>query len=787
MRKKMFAALGIILMLFAFVACQGEPTTISEEQAKANGLAADYISSIRYAEVLNVAFKNNNSNLTVENATADSVTVTFNNYTGDAVPATGDIKGIKSGSLKYTFTETKAATGKGYTIETAKPLVFILKDGSTAEDTIEFKISGSCTIDLTITDSKITGVKDAEFGEVKTAEKITVGDMPVALEDIEIDIDNSTPSTEQPTEPTKKIYILEKNTSVSEIKDVFKSYDGIKGNGKDSGDFVLNVDETINLTKDFTFEGIILKGTRDENSTEASDNPIGINLSDSTTDITINIINADVSSFGTAIMSNKVTGSDGSKTFKNKSMLTLNIEGSTFHDCYKGLYATNLKDLKVTGSTFTNMGADSVAAPDKPTTSDLIKRSGSALDINQMLPGNSIVIESSTFSQCGAAEDTQEKTTSGAIKVKVRRDKDAKDIPQEANGQFTNGVTIKNCTFSDDNRADVVLGTSSIAHTADFEFTYAGTDNPKIEDKAENTLVIVKGTNYSEIEKEISGYAGIRGTSDKPTISIAEGQKITLVEAKDEEASKFVLRSIKLEGSATSPDATGEPVGIDLSKLTKDITLTIADSEIKNFGIAIMSGIKPSTENGKIAMLTLNIEDSDFSNCYKGLYVTNLQDLTVTGSTFTDMGLASKPSTETDGTQGKISRSGAAFDINQMVEGNAVKFSSSTFTNCGGSKEAGENEEITSGAVKVKLRGGEGDALESSGGDIPNDAKGSLQTFTVESSCEFNGNRADIVIGTGGVSSTGAINRDGIASTGANNKKIVIDDNSIKDSETSNQ
>ena len=59
MRKKMFAALGIILLLFAFVACQGEPTTISEEQAKANELAADYISSIRYAEVLNVAFKNN--------------------------------------------------------------------------------------------------------------------------------------------------------------------------------------------------------------------------------------------------------------------------------------------------------------------------------------------------------------------------------------------------------------------------------------------------------------------------------------------------------------------------------------------------------------------------------------------------------------------------------------------------------------------------------------------------------------------------------------------------------
>lgn len=777
MRKKMFAALGIILLLFAFVACQGEPTTISEEQAKANELAADYISSIRYAEVLNVAFKNN-SDLKVEATDATSVTVTFNNYTGDAVPATGDIKGIKSGSLKYTFTETKAATGKGYTIETAKPLVFILKDGSTAEDTIEFKISGSCTIDLTITDSKITGVKDAEFGEVKTAEKITVGDMPVALEDIEIDIDNSTPSTEQPTEPTKKIYILEKNTSVSEIKDVFKSYDGIKGNGKDSGDFVLNVDETINLTKDFTFEGIILKGTRDENSTEASDNPIGINLSDSTTDITINIINADVSSFGTAIMSNKVTGSDGSKTFKNKSMLTLNIEGSTFHDCYKGLYATNLKDLKVTGSTFTNMGADSVAAPDKPTTSDLIKRSGSALDINQMLPGNSIVIESSTFSQCGAAEDTQEKTTSGAIKVKVRRDKDAKDIPQDANGQFTNGVTIKNCTFSDDNRADVVLGTSSIAHTADFDFTYTagtGISDPKIEDNAENTLVIVKDTNYSEIESEISNYAGIRGTSDKPVISIAKNNPIKT-------SDDFIFRSITLDGGQTGQDPAEQPIGIDVSSHTDgNISITIVDSKLQNFGYAINSNkANGSGSSGSVkeGTLTLTITDSDFSNCFKGLYATDIKSLTVTGGTYEGMGMASK-----NEANNVIKRSGAAFDINQMYEGGEnITFTGVTFKNCGGDKKTAENEEVTSGAIKVKVRGGEDDKAT----DIPKiTTSGAIKSLTVKD-CTFEGNRADVVLGTSGYDSTGNFKVNDDIQTANNPENRIKVEERYKDS-TANQ
>ena len=728
----------------------------------------------------------NNSNLTVENATADSVTVTFNNYTGDAVPASGDIKGIKEGSLKYTFTETKAATGKGYTIETAKPLVFILKDGSTAEDTIEFKISGSCTIDLTITDSKITGVKDAEFGEVKTAEKITVGDMPVALEDIEIDIDNSTPSTEQPTEPTKKIYILEKNTSVSEIKDVFKSYDGIKGNGKDSGDFVLNVDETINLTKDFTFEGIILKGTRDENSTEASDNPIGINLSDSTTDITINIINADVSSFGTAIMSNKVTGSDGSKTFKNKSMLTLNIEGSTFHDCYKGLYATNLKDLKVTGSTFTNMGADSVAAPDKPTTSDLIKRSGSALDINQMLPGNSIVIESSTFSQCGAAEDTQEKTTSGAIKVKVRRDKDAKDIPQDANGQFTNGVTIKNCTFSDDNRADVVLGTSSIAHTADFDFTYTagtGTSDPKIEDNAENTLVIVKDTNYSEIESEISEYAGIRGAAENRVVVTMDSNTIT----PEADSTRFSLRHVILDGSVEgTPEADDDPIGINLSDITGNITLSIVDSAIKNFGTAIMSN-KVTGDSGnksnKEGTLTLIIEDSEFSNCYKGLYVTNLDDLTVTGSIFDEIGKASTPPESGEPTiPEKMKRSGAAFDINQTTQGGSILIKDSTFTNCGGARATGSG--LTSGAIKVKLRGNSGDTS----GDVPQNTNSSFEGFTVDGACIFRDNRADIVIGTSNVSSTAIEEgKRHIAEYDAENHKILIEDKSQPSSDTSEQ
>lgn len=782
MRKKMFAALGIILMLFAFVACQGEPTTISEEQAKANELAADYISSIRYAEVLNVAFKNN-PDLKVEDADATSVTVTFNNYTGDAVPATGDIKGIESGSLKYTFTTTatKAVT-KSYTIETAKPLAFSLKDGSTAEDTIEFKISGSCKVDLTITDSKITGVKDATFGEIEKAEGIIVGDMPVNIEDIEITIDNSTPSTDEPSEPTEKIYKLAKDTKVSEIRDVFKSYDGIKGNGTEAGSYVLTVDSRINLTKDFTFESVILDGNRERTDKEGEPNTtVGISIEAGSSDIVISVKDSIVRDFGIAFLSDNINEDD---TLSN-GLLTMEITGSSFTNCYKGLYVTNLKDLSVTDSEFTNMGTDSSVPtdPNNPSTPDLMNRSGSAFDINQMLPGNSIVIEGSSFSLCGAAEDTQEKTTSGAIKVKVRGGDNEKgpDIPQDANGQFTNGVTIENCTFNG-NRKDIVIGTDKSVDSADFDFTYtAGTENPRIEDNAENTLVIVKNTNYSDIE--ISNYAGIRGAASERVVVTMGSNTIT----PKANSTRFVLRSVVLQGSEQGmPEANDTPIGINLNNIAGDITLSIVDSEIKDFGTAIMSN-KVTGDSGnksnKAGKLTLIIEDSKFSNCYKGLYVTNLNDLTVTGSIFNEIGKASTPPESGEPTiPEKMKRSGAAFDINQTTQGGSIVIKDSTFTNCGGERVIGSK--LTSGAIKVKLRGNEGDTSS----DVPQNANSSFEGFMVDEACIFRNNRADIVIGTSNVPST-AMDEElmNIADTDAEGHEIFIEDKSLPSSDTSEQ
>ena len=111
-------------------------------------------------------------------------------------------------------------------------------------------------------------------------------------------------------------------------------------------------------------------------------------------------------------------------------------------------------------------------------------------------------------------------------------------------------------------------------------------------------------------------------------------------------------------------------------------------------------------------------------------------------STFTDMGRGAT------GT-GVIERSGSAIDINQMSAGEIITITDSSFTNCGGA------DGTTSGAIKVKVRGGKDD-IET---DIPAAAAGSLKKLIVND-CYFSGNRADIVIGTKNHPSTGEFDKD---------------------------
>ena len=112
-------------------------------------------------------------------------------------------------------------------------------------------------------------------------------------------------------------------------------------------------------------------------------------------------------------------------------------------------------------------------------------------------------------------------------------------------------------------------------------------------------------------------------------------------------------------------------------------------------------------------------------------------------STFTNMGSGAT------GT-GVIERSGSAIDVNQMSVGEIITITDSSFTNCGG------EDGTTSGAIKVKVRGGSDDSAP----DIPEiTTPGALEKFIVRN-CEFSNNRADVVIGTSGYKSTGEFDKE---------------------------
>ena len=247
-----------------------------------------------------------------------------------------------------------------------------------------------------------------------------------------------------------------------EVKDTVKAstiswddYDGVKG----TTGSVITVDEPIVLTKDFVFDSVTLDGGRTES--DSKENPIGINLSSSRSDITITIKDSELKNFGYAITSNKASGSKADDTSKVLGgTLTLIIENTDFSNCFKGLYATDIKNLTVKGGSFVDMGAESVSTT-------VVTRSGSALDINQMINGGTISITGATFEKCGKVGDTN--VTSGAIKIKTRGGEEDKatDIPSIAAGVKFDSVTVSGCTFKE-NRCDIVLGTSKYSTTANF-------------------------------------------------------------------------------------------------------------------------------------------------------------------------------------------------------------------------------------------------------------------------------------------------------------------------------
>ena len=563
---------------------------------------------------------------------------------------------------------------------------------------------------------------------------------------------------------SEDIYVISEGESIdsTELQNIIDNYDGIKGPSKEKP-VEIPVSEPLKIAKDFTFDGVKLVS---ENTSGASsfsmrsagneEEPIGIDLSSSTGDITLTIKNSTISGFGYAIKSNKATGNKEANGTVNGGSLTLIIENSDFSDCFKGLYATDIKDLTITGSIFKNMGTDAAGE-------DVVKRSGSAIDVNQMSAGGTITITNSTFTDCGSTKGT----TSGAIKVKVRggSDDEAKDIPAtNVNGSLTGGLIIKDCTFSD-NRRDVVIGTSQYASTGNFKYDIQ--EGCDIENNSLNYLILTGETSYGSIKDKISSYIGIKGKAESEVV-LAVDEPIVL-------DGSFIFENITLKGNATTPIGNSEtPYGINLNNCTDNVTLTLKHVKMSEFGYAISSNKangrkdKDPTSNVNPGSLTLVIDRSEFSNCFKGLYATDITNLTITNSKFSNMGEAA------EGTD-VVKRSGSAIDVNQMIAGESIVIMNSEFTNCGNEGAEG----TTSGAIKVKVRGGEGDEAP----DIPAICSGSFSEGLTVSGCIFSDNRADVVIGTSSYESTGKFTAD-IQKQDSQCHTVTIEYNNLKSADT---
>ncbi len=269
---------------------------------------------------------------------------------------------------------------------------------------------------------------------------------------------------------------------------------------------------------------------------------------------------------------------------------------------------------------------------------------------------------------------------------------------------------------------------------------------PAVEESKTETLT-EKEYSSKEISDMLSkGITKIVGAGiDKTIITLPDESTITKSTGTDKKLSVItvngdllILENLTVKGDVGSDGTTDDfPKGINVqyseSNTSKVVNIYLKNVKMENFGHAISSGpLKTNYEsNSNLFTTNIYIIDSTFENCHKGLYINNLGDLEVFGSTFSKMG---KQSTEGD----VRTRSGSAFDINQFAEGGDIVFYDSTFTDCGG--------QGTSGAIKIKVRGGSDETAT----DIPSIDKieGSFDSVLIQD-CTFSGNNGkDLVLGT---------------------------------------
>ncbi len=198
MKKTLFVAISILLMLFAFTACEGNPSgpddgeaLVTEDEAKT--LATSYFNAIDFSKlIVEASAGSTGTGLTVTDPASNGFTVEFKNYKGEALTANTEAKisAIESGSIKFTFSSPKSTvTANTYTAETVDPIVFADAEEGVA---LTFSITGAATISYETGMGGIAGLTpNTTVSLSKPAAKdvtISVGNVSVDFSDIEKDV-----------------------------------------------------------------------------------------------------------------------------------------------------------------------------------------------------------------------------------------------------------------------------------------------------------------------------------------------------------------------------------------------------------------------------------------------------------------------------------------------------------------------------------------------------------------------------------------------------------------------
>ena len=208
MKKTLIALLSIMLIAFAFTACDnsnsGNPGKPTVEEAEAKNLATTYMGAINYGALIVEAFDESNTALAITPET-NGFTIEFDEYKGTALDTSDkeeegaiELSQIKSGALKFTF---PVKTGKAvestprteYTIETVedKPLVFVDKENKELA-AFEFSASGTASgTRFNVMGGMIVGLEEEATITINKPTKatISVGNVSVKYDEIENDVE----------------------------------------------------------------------------------------------------------------------------------------------------------------------------------------------------------------------------------------------------------------------------------------------------------------------------------------------------------------------------------------------------------------------------------------------------------------------------------------------------------------------------------------------------------------------------------------------------------------------